>query len=44
VLQTCIERNGNLSWGRRFILARPVSPAELRLEQKEARLFAHLSP
>lgn len=44
VLQTCIERGGNLSWGRRFILARPVSPSELRLEQKEPRLFAHPFP
>jgi hypothetical protein len=44
VLQTCIERGGNLSWGRRFILARPVLPAELRLEQKEARLVAHPLP
>jgi hypothetical protein len=24
-LQTCLEKNGNLSWGRRFVLARPVS-------------------
>lgn len=24
VLQTCLEKGGNLSWGRRFILARPV--------------------
>lgn len=25
VLQTCIEKGGNQSWGRRFVLARPVS-------------------
>jgi hypothetical protein len=25
VFQTCIEKNGNSSWGRRFILAQPVA-------------------
>jgi len=25
-LQTCIERNGNLSWGRLFVIAEPVVP------------------
>lgn len=37
VLQTCIQKGNNLSWGRRFILARPIPFHELLLEMKEAR-------
>ena len=33
VLQTCIEKDGQLSWGRLFILATPVYPYELVLYQ-----------
>lgn len=33
VLQTCIEKDGELSWGRLFILATPVFPYELVLYQ-----------
>jgi hypothetical protein len=29
-LQTCIENEGNLSWGRLFIIARPFDPAKER--------------
>lgn len=44
VLQTCIQRGNNLSWGRRFILARPVPFQELLLEKKEAHAYGQLLP
>jgi hypothetical protein len=29
-LQTCIEENGNLSWGRLFIVAKPINETPIR--------------
>lgn len=31
VLQTCIEKDGELSWGRLFIIATPIDPYEFSL-------------
>lgn len=42
VLQTCIQKGTNLSWGRRFVLARPVPFQELLLEKKDALISADL--
>lgn len=42
VLQTCIQKGNNLSWGRRFVLARPVPFQELLLEKKDALISAEL--
>lgn len=42
VLQTCIEKDGNSSWGRRFVLAQKVDPTglpELRLNTGRAAFF-----
>lgn len=30
-LQTCIEKDGNLSWGRLFIIAKPISAKHINL-------------
>jgi hypothetical protein len=44
VLQTCIQKGNNLSWGRRFILAGPVPFQELLLERKDALISRDLLP
>lgn len=33
-LQTCIEKDGNLSWGRLFIIAKPISKTPIRFLQQ----------
>ncbi len=33
VLQTCIEKDGELSWGRLFVVAAPIDPYEYLLSQ-----------
>lgn len=33
-LQTCIEKDGNLSWGRLFIIAKPINKTPIRFLQQ----------
>lgn len=39
VLQTCIENNGDLSWGRLFILATPINPDDPQPGRDEPPLY-----